>query len=60
MTYHLPLQASSWRAFVPCVWLSVQQAQRSADLRWYRVSGLESSGHEADALPLGHRGPGNK
>ncbi|GBM76454.1 hypothetical protein AVEN_11718-1 [Araneus ventricosus] len=29
----------------------------TGDLRWNRVSSLESSGPEAEALPLGHRCP---
>ncbi|GBM48377.1 hypothetical protein AVEN_103562-1 [Araneus ventricosus] len=43
---------TSGRTIGPCV----QQAPVTADLQRNRVSNLESSGSEAETLPLGHRG----
>ncbi|GBM67166.1 hypothetical protein AVEN_218075-1 [Araneus ventricosus] len=41
----------------PCMSFSVQQAQYTVYLQWSRVSNLESSGSEAETLPLGYIAP---
>ncbi|GBO37773.1 hypothetical protein AVEN_151049-1 [Araneus ventricosus] len=39
--------------------LACSRSGYTADLRWNRVSNLESFGPRSGALPLGHRGPIN-
>ncbi|GBL95694.1 hypothetical protein AVEN_653-1 [Araneus ventricosus] len=42
------------RTFDSYIRFSVRQAKYTMDLQWKRVSNLEPSAPEADALPLGH------